>query len=292
MTNKTSKGIIAFLILTLIGLGIVWVGGQGGTRHGPLSVFVICGLWVFAINWLAFIPAYLKQTEKFYDLVGAFSNASTVFIAAALSQPLSARSIIVAALVTIWAVRLGSFLFNRISRDGKDHRFDAVKPVFIRFLNAWTLQALWVTITTAAAVGIITSGHDVPLDVFATVGIALWVIGFGIEVIADGQKKTFRANASNKGKFITVGLWSWSRHPNYFGEIILWLGVAVIAFPVLQGWQHVVLISPLFVFLLLTRVSGIPMLEKSSDAKWGGDAEYESYKARTSVLFVRPPKNP
>ncbi len=290
MTNKTNKGVIVFLIITLIGLGVVFAGGQGGTQHGPLSVFLICGIWAFLVNWIGFIPAYLKQTEKFYDLIGAFTNSSTILIAAALSKPMSLRGIIVTVLVTVWAVRLGSFLFKRISRDGKDHRFDAIKPVFIRFLNAWTLQALWVILTTAAAVAVVTSGRDVPLGVFGYAGIAFWVVGFGIEVIADGQKKTFRANPANKGKFITGGLWSWSRHPNYFGEILLWFGVAVIALPVLQGWQYIVLVSPIFVYLLLTRVSGIPMLEASSDKKWGGQADYEAYKKHTSVLFIRPPK--
>ena len=290
MTNKTSKGVIVFLIIILIGLGVVFAGGQGGTRFGPLSVFVICGIWAFVINWVAFIPAYLKQTEKFYDLIGAFTNSSTILIAAAFSQPLSLRGVIVTLFVTIWAVRLGTFLFKRISQDGKDQRFDAIKPVFVRFLNAWTLQALWVILTTAAAITVVTSGRDSALGAFAYVGIALWVIGFGIEVIADSQKKAFRADPANKGRFITGGLWSWSRHPNYFGEILLWLGIAVIALPVLQGWQHVVLISPVFVYLLLTRVSGVPMLEKSSDKKWAGQADYETYKAQTPVLMMRPPK--
>ncbi len=125
------------------------------------------------------------------------------------------------------------------------------------------------------------------MDIFAIVGALVWVIGFAIEVTADAQKSRFNADPSNKGKFIRTGLWSRSRHPNYFGEIVLWIGIAIIAIPVLQGWQWVAMISPLFVTLLLTRVSGIPLLEKKADVKWGGQAEYEEYKKNTPVLIPR-----
>ena len=119
------------------------------------------------------------------------------------------------------------------------------------------------------------------------VGFLVWAVGFAIEVVADSQKSRFSANPDNKGKFIQTGLWSRSRHPNYFGEIMLWIGVAIIALPVLRGWQWVALISPVFVTLLLTRVSGVPLLEKKADKKWGGQADYESYKKRTPELIPR-----
>lgn len=108
------------------------------------------------------------------------------------------------------------------------------------------------------------------MDLFAMIGFLIWVFGFAFEVIANSQKRKFSADPQNKGRFIQTGLWSRSRHPNYFGEIMLWLGIAIIALPVLQGWQWVALISPVFVTLLLTRVSGVPMLEKKADTKWGG----------------------
>jgi steroid 5-alpha reductase family enzyme len=115
----------------------------------------------------------------------------------------------------------------------------------------------------------------------------VWVFGFAMEAIADYQKSRFNASPANQGKFINTGLWSRSRHPNYFGEIVLWVGVAIIALPVLQGWQWVALISPVFVTLLLTRISGVPLLEKKADEMWGGQEDYEAYKKNTPVLIPR-----
>ena len=153
----------------------------------------------------------------------------------------------------------------------------------------WTLQGLWVTLTAAAGLAAITSDAPQPLGPLALLGTVMWALGFAIEVVADAQKRRFRADPANAGKFIDVGLWRWSRHPNYFGEILLWTGITVIAVPVLQGWQWTLLISPVFVYLLLTRISGVPMLERASDRKWRGDPDYERYKAQTPVLMMRPP---
>ncbi len=118
-----------------------------------------------------------------------------------------------------------------------------------------------------AALVVTTSSYKVSFDLYAIIGVIVWVIGFLFEAIADYQKSKWRANPANKGKFINVGLWSKSRHPNYFGEITIWVGIAIIALPVLRGWQFVSLISPLFVAFLLMKVSGVPILEKRSDQK-------------------------
>lgn len=277
-------------IVALIGIGVAWAGSQGGATVGGVPVFAIAVALAFLIQWIAFIPAYLMQSEHFFDLTGSLTYISVVSLAAALSAPIDARSIVLLAVVVVWATRLGSFLFRRVRRSGKDDRFDEIKPSFVRFLNVWTIQGLWVTLTMAAALAAITSAKSVELDMFAFVGLGVWIAGFAIEATADLQKNRFRADSSNKGKFISTGLWSWSRHPNYFGEITLWTGVAIIAFPVLQGWQLATLFSPVFVFLLLTRVSGIPLLEKKADSKWGGQKDYETYKAQTSLLVPLPPR--
>jgi len=277
--------------VVLIAAGIAWAGSHGGARVGGIPVFALVVVLTLLIQVVAFIPAYLTQSERFYDLTGSLTYISMISLAAALCGPLDARSILLLALVIVWAGRLGTFLFRRVRKAGKDGRFDDIKRSFVRFLNAWTIQALWITLTAGAALAAITSGNRVDLEIFAVVGVCVWLAGFAIEATADQQKSRFRADPANKGRFIHTGLWSWSRHPNYFGEITLWVGVALIAFPALQGWQLVTLISPVFVFALLTRVSGIPLLEKRADETWGGQEDYETYKSRTSVLVPLPPRS-
>jgi len=287
MKTTDRNALIAFPILILIGILVALAGSQGGALIFGVPVFAVSVGLAFLIQWLAFIPAYLLQTEKFFDLTGSMTYISVIVLAVCFSANVDARSILLAALVILWAVRLGSFLFSRIKKAGKDDRFDEIKPSFLRFLNVWTIQGLWVTFTMASALVAITTATRKDLDLFAVIGFLIWIFGFVFEVTADTQKSRFNANPENKGKFIRTGLWSRSRHPNYFGEIVLWIGIAIIALPVLQGWQWVALISPVFVTLLLTRVSGVPLLEKKADKKWGRQEDYEAYKKNTPVLIPK-----
>jgi steroid 5-alpha reductase family enzyme len=288
MEKSDRNALISLPIIVLVAAGIAWAGSQGGSTVVGVPVFALSVVLAFLIQWLVFIPAYLLQNESFFDLTGSITYISVTVIAVWLSQVIDGRSILLLALVVTWAVRLGTYLFRRIRKAGKDARFDELKPSFLRFLQVWTLQGLWVTLTLAAALAAITTTLRAELGAFALLGTLVWIVGFAFEVIADAQKSRFRADPSNKGKFISTGLWSWSRHPNYFGEIVLWIGVAIIALPVLRGWQYATLISPVFVALLLTRVSGVPLLEKRADEKWGGQEDYEAYKQRTPVLIPRP----
>ena len=287
MKKTDRNSLIAFPLLVIVGVLVAYAGSQGGSTYNGIPVFALCVALAFVIQWIVFIPSYLKQTEKFFDLTGSLTYISVITIGLLLSAAIDARAVLLWALVIVWAVRLGTFLFRRIQKAGKDDRFDELKPSFIRFLNVWTIQALWVTFTVAAALVAITTSVRKDLDAYAVVGFLIWVFGFAFEVIADSQKSRFAADPANKGKFIQTGLWSKSRHPNYFGEIMLWIGVAVIALPVLVGLQWVALISPLFVTLLLTRVSGVPLLEAKADKKWGGQPDYEEYKKKTPVLLPK-----
>ncbi len=277
----------SLIFVPIIAALVAFAGSQTGQTYEGIPVYMLLVVFAFILNWLAFIPANIFQTEKFFDLTGSLTYILSTVLAIKLSDNLDNRSMLSAALVIIWAVRLGSFLFNRILQDGKDDRFDKIKPNFFRFLNIWTIQALWVTLTAAAAMIAITSTTRKELGLFAIVGFVIWIIGFLFEVIADYQKRKFRRDPANKGKFIQSGLWSKSRHPNYFGEIMLWTGVFIIAIPVLRGWQWVALLSPIFVCLLLVKVSGIPGLEAKADKKWGGQADYENYKANTPILVPK-----
>jgi steroid 5-alpha reductase family enzyme len=284
--------LITLPVTVLVAALVAVAGGQGGATVGGIPVFAVCLAVAFAVQWAAFIPAYLLQTERFYDITGSLTYIGVTLLAVVLSPASDARSVLLLVLVVIWAVRLGSYLSMRIRRSGKDERFDAIKSSLPRFLSAWTLQGLWVSLTLSAALAAITTSAREDLGVVSYIGLAVWVVGFAIEAVADLQKSRFRADPANRGRFINTGVWAWSRHPNYFGEIVIWVGVFVIAAPVLHGWQWVGILSPVFVTLLLTRVSGIPLLEKRADRQWGGQAEYESYKARTSVLVPRPPRRP
>jgi len=244
------QSIIAILIAVAIGLGVAAGGSQGGANldlgSATLPLFLICGLLAFVVNWLAFIPASIYQTEKYYDLMGSLTYLTIIAVACAYSAPLDLRSSLVAFMVIVWALRLGSFLFRRISADGKDVRFDKIKTKPLLFFRTWTLQGTWVVLTAASALLIITTKERLPIDAFAIIGAIMWAAGFLIEIIADRQKSKFREVPENKGRFITTGLWAWSRHPNYFGEILLWTGITIVSLPLLNGWQWLTIISPIF----------------------------------------------
>ena len=288
MNGKHLASAAAVVGLCLLAASAVaWAGGRGGASILGVPTIAWCALLAFVIQWIAFVPAYLKQTERFYDLTGSLTYIGVTLFALLTAGPIGVRSAVLGLLVFVWAARLGSFLFRRIQAEGSDARFDSIKPSASRFFVAWTLQGLWVFLTLCAALAAITTLGAAPLERTDLFGLTIWVLGFSMEVVADRQKSAHRR--AHPGEFVDSGLWAWSRHPNYFGEIVLWIGIAVIASSTLRGWQWVTMISPVFVAFLLMRVSGIPILEKRADERWGDDEAYQKYKARTPVLFPRPP---
>jgi len=245
-------------------------------------------LIAFLIQWLLFIPAFFFQTEKFYDLTG---SATYIFIVSYISiQSYSAinfniGSIVLASFIILWATRLGSFLFTRIQKSGEDKRFKYIKPSLTRFFMAWTLQGMWVSLCSMCALTAIASKNGVIQNGSFYTGILVFISGFVLEIIADWQKSTFRKNPENKDQFISHGLWYYSRHPNYFGEIILWLGISIMSFSSLSSWQYITLISPFFTYILLVYISGVRILEISGMEKWGHLESYQEYIRTTSSLF-------
>lgn len=282
--------ILVLALILMLAAAMTWAGSQNGAKVWGLPVFAVAVCWIFLVQLVAFIPAWTNRTEKFFDLTGSLTYISTILAALLLSGHLDATAILITVAALAWATRLGSFLFMRVRRAGSDGRFDDIKKNFLRFLNVWMIQGLWITLTLSAALAAVTAVDRPSVDGFTVVGLLVWATGFTFEIIADAQKNRFRANPANKNQFIHTGLWSWSRHPNYFGEIVLWVGVAIMAFPALHGWQYVTLVSPVFVTILLTKVSGIPILERKADSKWGSQENYREYKAKTSVLVPLPPK--
>lgn len=289
MTKADVQGWLGALAAMLVGSVVALVGGAGSVSLGGMPLFVLCALAAYGIQWLVFVPSFLAHTEHYFDLTGSITYLAVIALAL-LGGHGDTRAWLIAVLVGVWALRLGAFLFVRVKQDGSDGRFDELKYSLPRFFMTWTLQGLWVFLTLAAALAAMTSTVSLPLGPLATIGAGLWLFGFVVETVADAQKRAFKARPENAGRFITTGLWAWSRHPNYFGEITLWFGIALIAAEALVGWQWITAISPLFVFVLLNYISGVPLLEARGKRRWGNDPAWQDYKARTPVLVLRPPR--
>ncbi len=244
----------------------------------------------FVVQWIAYVPAYALKTEKFYDLTGSLTYLSIFIYCLVATQSIEHvkfSNIIVAGAIMIWAIRLGSFLFMRIAKDGKDKRFNLIKTSFSRFFMTWTLQGMWVFICSSSALVAITSPTGVIVNNIFILGFLLFFAGFVIEVIADNQKSKFRSIKENRDSFINEGLWSRSRHPNYFGEIILWLGITVMSISSFSGINYLAIFSPIFTYLLLNYISGIRILEARGNEKWGHLDEYNNYKENTPKLIPK-----
>jgi len=245
------------------------------------------------VQWVAFVPAAIFQTEKFFDAVGSLTyitvTIATVALLKAHDEEPSQRQLALSGCVLLWAMRLGSFLLARVHKAGKDGRFDEIKVNPWRWFSVWNIQGIW-TFLTAMPVFVLNSTADpAPFGGRDYVGFAVWAIGMLFEITADRQKSAFNADPADKGKWIDVGLWRNSRHPNYFGEVTLWTGAFVVASSAFTTrGQWVCLVSPFFVLFLLMKVSGVPLLEKRADEKFGTHAEYQLYKAQTSILVPLP----
>jgi len=281
---KTGLMLMCVTALTLL---IAWLANPLGQGYWGVPLVPLLALLIFAVQWLGFVHAWLNRSERYYDLIGSLSYITIVLLALIQGPAPSLMQMIIAGAVIVWAMRLGSFLFLRIRDVGEDQRFRHIKTSAPRFLFAWTLQGAWIVITSVAAVAALTSSANAGFSTVFGLGLALWLVGFAIEVVADAQKSAFRQNPANRDTFISTGLWHYCRHPNYLGEILLWAGVAVMATPFIVGWQWVVMVSPLFVFVLLTKVSGIPALALRGQKRWGNDPAYQQYLRDTPVLIPR-----
>ena len=278
-------------VITNILISVLSFAFSYGIAHLTGSVIVKNAvLLAYVIHWIAYIPAYMFQTEKFYDLTGSVTYLSVVwfvFLSTYKSISLNFGNLILVLLISIWTIRLGLFLFMRIHKAGEDKRFRTIKTSASQFFMTFTLSGLWVTLCSMCALVAISSPEGLVMNALTYVGIILFIIGFGIEIVADNQKTAFRSIESNKDSFITSGLWSKSRHPNYFGEVLLWFAIAVISFSSLEGLQLITLISPVFTYILLVYVSGVRMLEDMNDKKWADNEQYKSYKKNTPMLFPK-----
>lgn len=192
-------------------------------------------------------------------------------------------------LVTVWGLRLAGHIFLRKQGEGEDFRYRQWREswgrtfVWRSFLQIFMLQGA-VIFLVALPVQLVINAPGGPLGNLDRIGVLVWLFGFGFEAIGDWQLLQFKKNPDNKGKIIQHGLWRYTRHPNYFGEAVLWWGVFLVALNVPYGLLAI--ISPLLIDFLLLKVSGIPMLE----AKYENNPEFMAYKSRTNAFFPWLPK--
>tara|TARA_Y100001949_G_scaffold170935_1_gene172711 strand:+ start:618 stop:1496 length:879 start_codon:yes stop_codon:yes gene_type:complete len=289
--SRQFKNILTILFF-LICVAVINTAGQNiELEIRGVNAFTFTLIVAVLLQVIFFIPSFLLKTEKYYDLVGSLTYVTTVSLAYFSVETKTMIDSIIYFYVMVWALRLGIYLFRRVRNDGKDVRFEKAKRHFFWFLQYWMGQALWVSLTACAAIIAILSPEEDTLPVLAMVGMALWLSGFTIESLSDYQKRVFRKENNPSEAFIHTGLWARSRHPNYFGEITLWTGIAVIALNTLTGIEYITLVSPIFVYILLTRMSGVNLLERIADERYGHLEEYQRYKRNTPVLVPKLSKD-
>jgi len=289
--NRQIKNIIAITAF-LICIVLINIAGQNiEIEIRGMNAFTFILIIAVLLQVFFFLPSFILKTEKYYDLVGSLTYITTISLAYFSVENKTMIDSIIYFYVMVWASRLGIYLFRRVRNDGKDVRFEKAKRHFFWFLQYWMGQALWVSLTACAAIIAILSPEEDTLPVLAIVGMVLWISGFTIESISDYQKRVFRKENNPSESFIHTGFWARSRHPNYFGEITLWTGIAVIALNTLNGIEYITLISPVFVYILLTRMSGVNLLERIADERYGHLEEYQRYKRNTPVLVPKLSKD-
>ena len=248
----------------------------------------------FGAQWVMWGYSAAKETEHYYDLTGSLTFGTLTLTALALNHGTGAlpplRAALAGGLVLSWAARLGSFLFSRISADGKDSRFDGVRDNPSRFFVYWTVQGVWI-FSTLSPVLVLASvsraaAASAPLSAIGVAGGVLALAGLAIEAAADSQKSAFKEE--HPKEFVNTGLWKISRHPNYLGEIMFWTGVYGLCAPGIAAVSPLAAVatafSPAFVAYLLINLSGIPLVERSANKKYGDDPEYKRYVETTPVL--------
>jgi steroid 5-alpha reductase family enzyme len=258
----------------------------GFDAYNVLSALVIS----VAIQAVFFAFAAGFKTDRVTDFSYSLSFILLTLAVLIVENAFYWPQILVASFIVVWAIRLGGYLFIRILKIGKDDRFDDKREDFVKFLGFWILQATAVWTIMLPAVVFLSLDSQPPFTWVSVIGVVLWAAGLVVEIVSDQQKYTFKNNPENRGRFIKSGLWQYSRHPNYFGEVLLWWGLFLVIAPALSGVLYLTILGPVSITVLILFVSGVPLLEKSADSKYGDSEEYEEYKRRTSIFLLRPPK--
>ncbi|MEM4397383.1 MAG: DUF1295 domain-containing protein [Candidatus Woesearchaeota archaeon] len=248
-----------------------------------LNQILLSFFFVFLMQMFGFFLGFFFKTDKFTDLFYGLCFAFLALFLLFYNKMFLFLHFVLVLMIFLWGFRLSGYLFYRILKTKKDNRFDEIRNNFFKFLGFWILQATAIFLIMLPSI-VFLSSEIKNITLYNIVGFIIWLIGFLIETIADFQKDAFKKK--HKDKFINVGLWKYSRHPNYFGEILVWIGVFIFTIPVLKGIVWLTIISPIFITFLLLFVSGIPILEKNADEKYGHLKEYQEYKRKTCLLIL------
>ena len=285
MANSFKYLLSTIIILSVI-LFVSFLISLESIRVNDIPIVFIFAITILSLNSVFFIHSYFFKSDIFFDLVGSFSFLSIGIASLLLLPDIDANQILIFFLLVFWSLRLGPFLFLRRIGAGNDERLSEYfkSPISLYFL--WCMNSLWVFFTSLSMIIIFSSKTPYDFGLLQWLGLIIWVFGYIIEVISDSQKNKF--NKTNKGKFINIGLWKYIRHPNYLGEIIIWFGIFVISLNYIESFSSMLsILSPIFVYILLRYLSGVPQLEKRGDQKWGDLKEYVKYKEKTGIIFPK-----
>lgn len=235
------------------------------------------------IQAIFFAFAATLKTDTVTDLAYGLSFVILAVLLSLRNDPSQSAQWVLSLMVVVWGVRLAGYLFYRILRMKRDPRFDGVRERFWSFFRFWLFQgiAIWVILLP------VTVWFDAPRpwNGFMSAGLFVWAVGLVIETVADLQKFRQKVRANGADRWMASGLWRYSRHPNYFGELLCWWGVFLYVAGDLSGWAWLSILGPMALTGLLLYATGIPTLEKSAERKWGNNAAYQEYKRKTSLLI-------
>lgn len=254
-----------------------------------MNYFLTLILVLFTYMSLWFVFSIFKKRNDVADIAWGLGFVLVTWVSFFLSDQIGMRGILVGFLVSIWGLRLASHIYFRNKGKTEDYRYLAWRKewgnwFYVRsYLQVYLLQGLFLFLIVLPVL-IINKSSTSPLIWLDFVGLIVWLFGFYFETMGDAQLAQFIKNPLNKGKIMQSGLWAYTRHPNYFGEVTQWWGIWLIALAVSGGWIGI--IGPIIITFLILKVSGIPLLEKKMEE----NPDFAEYKKRTSMFFPLPKK--
>ena len=284
MTN-TIKNIISVLLMWSILIFVSYILSFTSIEYQGLSVVYIMTLVVVLIQIISYFHSLIFKTELLFDFIGSLSFISLLVVGLIFMGNSDFNKFLISTLLFLWASRLGLFLLFRRIKAKKDIRLQEYLKTPSKLFVLWNMQAIWVILSSLPIIVILTSESTHTFGLIEWGGFLVWIIGFIIEILADNQKRNFKI--TNSSGFINTGLWAYSRHPNYLGEILIWTGITIISIRYIIGTGYIALISPIFVFILLRFISGVPQLELIANERWGSDENYKYYKNKVGLLFPK-----